>query len=82
MHYTALVDEHGNLVIPGANLPAGTRLLLSADVDQLVEAARAGVELRLGPTAGIAGDDSWLKLAESSMDFWDNPIDDAIWNDA
>ncbi|MCR4315740.1 MAG: hypothetical protein NUW37_05240 [Planctomycetes bacterium] len=22
------------------------------------------------------------KASESSLDFWDNPVDDAVWNDA
>lgn len=26
-------------------------------------------------------DDELLKAARSSMDFWDNPVDDANWND-
>nr|BAL57401.1 hypothetical protein HGMM_F50D11C10 [uncultured Acetothermia bacterium]BAL59783.1 hypothetical protein HGMM_OP4C419 [Candidatus Acetothermum autotrophicum] len=26
--------------------------------------------------------EEWLQAAESSLDFWDNPIDDETWNNA
>jgi hypothetical protein len=84
MHYKALVDKDGNLLIPGAHLPAGVDLDISADAEALITAAKTGSELRIEVLREIEPqeDGIWLKLAESSMDFWDNPVDDAVWNNA
>ena len=83
LHVNAVVDEDGNLVIPGAKLPAGSKVAVVTDLDLLEQAVQSGAELTLGPAEDLDLDSSvWLKLAESSMDFWDNPVDDAIWNNA
>lgn len=58
----------------------------------LLRAVLAG-ELELRISQGSSGhvviealgeqeDQDFLKLAESSFDFWDNPVDDAVWNNA
>ena len=41
----------------------------------------AEVEVIVLPREETAGDDL-LRAAETSLSFWDNPIDDEVWNDA
>ena len=44
----------------------------------LAEGVRVEVVV-LGPETDQFGD--YLQAAQSSVDFWDNPVDDAEWND-
>ena len=46
----------------------------------LEEGMAAEVIVLLDRPEGTHGD--LLNAAESSLDFWDNPIDDEAWNDA
>jgi hypothetical protein len=41
----------------------------------------AEVEVIVLPRDETTGDDL-LRAAETSLSFWDNPIDDEVWNDA
>jgi hypothetical protein len=59
-----------------AEVGAGGRLELTVPVP---EGSRVEVFV-LGPEVGEFPD--LLEAARSSTDFWDNPIDDAEWNDA
>ena len=34
------------------------------------------------PASELDEEDSLLELAVKTMDFWDNPIDDEVWNNA
>lgn len=40
----------------------------------------AGLATRLD--SDVPPGDDLLKAAESSLAFWDNPVDDEVWNDA
>ena len=46
----------------------------------LKEGMAVEVIVLLGKSEGNHGD--LLNASESSLDFWDNPIDDQAWNDA
>ena len=68
MHVWARVDEEGNLPALHTGLPAGTEVEVLVELDDKV-----AVRLE---------NHGWLKLAQSSMAFWDNPVDDEVWNNA
>lgn len=44
--------------------------------DYVLDAIRARLDEDVPPNEDM------LKAAESSLAFWDNPIDDEVWNDA
>ena len=67
MQIKVVVDENGDLPVLHTDLPAGT------EVEVVVEFAEAN---------SLQEELAWMKLAESSMDFWDNPVDDEVWNNA
>jgi len=69
MHFRTQVDQDGNLPQLHTNLPAGTEV--EVIIDLTTAAPRESLE-----------EDAWLNLAASSMDFWDNPVDDEVWNNA
>lgn len=43
---------------------------------------RPGTRLEVIILERDAGADDFLRAAESSLSFWDNPVDDEVWNEA
>ena len=68
-------------------MTSSTRLTFEAEVD---ESGRVAVVTSLPPKARVTvqvtpHSDEFITLvqaAESSLSFWDNPLDDEDWNDA
>ena len=72
MHIRARVDEEGKLVVPASGLPAGT------EVDVAIEVAESSaLEARIAEE-----DAAYWSMAKLNLDFWDNGVDDAVWNSA
>jgi hypothetical protein len=72
-------------------VPQGHELQEQSDAQVLLQAADglllrlsrdANGQMHIQTLADAQEDLGWTKLAESSMAFWDNPIDDAVWNNA
>lgn len=83
----AKVDEAGRVVLVPANVEAQAQvdaLALLKDADGLLLRISRDAEgrLHMQTLADVQEELGWLKLAESSMAFWDNPVDDAVWNNA
>lgn len=86
------LDENGNLVIPRdlfESVSKAGELLVNVNgrILQITDLTVNPAPLDSSITEADAGNEQskmphLLKLAESSMEFWDNPVDDAAWNDA
>ena len=90
---TPFIDENGNLVIPPGLLHARRRATGQAGAPEreliaLISGVRLRILIRDGKVHSVTrideepDDCSDLAFhARGSMEFWDNPEDDAAWND-
>jgi hypothetical protein len=79
-------DKSGNFVIPPAILgrPREDRVfLLRTDEQTLRVTVHQGAVVQVEQIDSVRdGFEDLLAAASTSMDFWDNPVDDEVWNRA
>jgi hypothetical protein len=87
-----LIDDEGNLVLPISTKVLNKLAASSIVIKFLAENISAYVLAQSGeilaqkeiplPNHTMPELDRLALVAQSSLGFWDNPIDDEVWNDA